>query len=116
MDTSPKHLTRTGIMLALLPLVTEGLKAIKGLDLATPEGLRRTIRALAHLSIKMALDAGVPPEVVAGMLSEALHNEVVERQGVKEAEGAAQVADAKEAGGAAILSFPKQTKGGVLPN
>lgn len=94
-----KHLTRTGIMLVLAPVVEAALKTIPGLtltltggegDTAARDNIRRAYRALLHLGIKLMLDAGAPPEVVAGEAMTAIGNELKERQEKAKVEGFTQ--------------------------
>ena len=100
-----QNLTRTGIMLALLPVIQATLAGIPGFDMVGNKAhLRRTVRALTTLAMRMMLDAGAPPQIVADQLFESLAHEVDERQKAAEAQGAAQATEAAEAGGAPIFA------------
>lgn len=74
-----KHLTRTGIMLAIAPAVSAALSAVPGLNLGVVDNLRRTFRALLTIGIKLMLDAGIPPQVIAQEALTAIGNELKER-------------------------------------
>jgi hypothetical protein len=97
----PKHLTRTGIMLTLLPVVSGTLDQIPELKAAlsapvTKESfpiIRRAFRALLTLGIRMMLDAGVPPQTIFAEAGVAITNELNER-GIKAKEDGATQAPA----------------------
>ena len=89
--------TRTGIMLVIAPVVAAALASIAGLDLTENVAhIRRAVRALATLSVKMALDAGASPMNASNMLQEALAHEWAERQAKANNEAKALQADAPE--------------------
>ena len=82
-----KALTRTGIMLVLLPAVQSALGTIPGLDVTgSVAHLRRTVRALCTIAVRMLLDAGAPPQFVAQQLIESLGHELEERAAKQKAE------------------------------
>jgi hypothetical protein len=86
---TPKNLTRTGLMLAILPSVTSALNAIPEVQAAltapltqeTSGTLRRAFRAIVTIGLKMALNAGMPVPVVINELQVALTSELALRQG-----------------------------------
>lgn len=88
--TPNKNLTRTGIMLAVAPAIHSALKEVPGLDLKVKDNLRRTFRALLHVGIKMMLDAGAPPQVIAQEAMTAIGNELQEREKAEKEQGATQ--------------------------
>jgi hypothetical protein len=85
-----KHLTRTGIMLALLPTVNAALAAVPGLVLTDKDVLRRTFRALLTIGIRLLLDAGAPPQAIAQEAMTAIANELKERADKAKEQGATQ--------------------------
>jgi hypothetical protein len=95
---TPKTLTRTGIMLAVLPALMGALnsipevKAVLGVP-AVPETsgtLRRTFRAIVTIGVRMMLDAGVPMMPILMECKVAIENEVMERQAKAKQDGATQ--------------------------
>ena len=86
----PKELTRTGIMLSILPAVTAALAAVPGLVLTDKDALRRSFRALLTIGIRLMLDAGAPPQVIASEAMTAIGNELKERADKAKEQGATQ--------------------------
>lgn len=95
----PKHLTRTGIMLTILPAVSAALSAIPEVKVArevtppTPESigtLRRAFRALLTIGIRFMLDVGTPPQFLMAEMHTAITNELAERAATAEQQGATQ--------------------------
>jgi len=85
-----KHLTRTGIMLAIAPAVTAALAAVPDLLLTDKDALRRAFRALLTIGIRLMLDAGAPPQVIASEAMTAIGNELKERADKQKEDGATQ--------------------------
>jgi hypothetical protein len=85
-----KHLTRTGIMLAILPSVTAALAAIPGLDLSQKDNIRRAFRALLTIGIRPMLDAGFHPQALLTETAIAISNELKERAAKAKEQGATQ--------------------------
>lgn len=83
-----KHLTRTGIMLALLPSVKAALAAVPGLVLTQKDNARRAFRAVITIGVKLALDSGMAPQEVFGECGVALANELKERGEIAAEQGA----------------------------
>jgi len=83
-----KHLSRTGIMLALLPTVTAALSAIPGLVLTQKDNARRAFRAVVTIGMKLALDSGLNPNEVFAECGVALANELKERGAIAKEQGA----------------------------
>ena len=110
-----KNLTRTGIMLAILPAINKALGEIPGLNLAEDKAhLRRAFRAIITVGVRMLLDAGAPPVFIAEQLGEALSHELAERQAAKDAAGEAAAGEAAEVGGAPIFAQAPAKKGTLL--
>jgi len=85
-----KHLTRTGIMLAVLPSVTAALSAIPGLLLSQKDNARRAFRAVVTIGMKLALDSGLAPTEIFAECGLALTTELKERASVLKEQGATQ--------------------------
>jgi hypothetical protein len=93
-----KKLTRTGIMLSILPSVMVAFNAIPEVKSAlgapvTPETagtVRRAFRALLTVGIRIMLDAGASPGVVVDQMQTALLNEIEERKVKAKQDGATQ--------------------------
>ena len=85
-----KHLTRTGIMLAVLPSVTAALSAIPGLLLSQKDSARRAFRAVVTIGMKLALDSGLAPTEIFAECGLALTTELKERASVLKEQGATQ--------------------------
>lgn len=89
-EPTPLHLTRTGIMLTLSPVVSAALATIPGLVLAQKDNARRAFRAVVTIGMKLALDSGLTPQEVFGECGVALTNELKERGNVEKEQGATQ--------------------------
>jgi len=95
---TPPSLTRTGIMLAILPALTGALNAIPEVNSAlccpsVPEAagtLRRAFRAIVTIGLKMVLNAGMSVPLVINELQVALANELKERADKAKEDGATQ--------------------------
>ena len=95
---TPKALTRTGIMLAILPALTGALNAIPEVNAAlccpsvpTAAGtVRRAFRAIVTIGLKMALNAGMPVPNIIEELKVALNSELAERADKAKQDGATQ--------------------------
>lgn len=87
---SNKNHTRTGIMKVIAPVIATAVKGIDGLDLTNKDAVRRTFRAILHVGVKLMLDAGAHPEVIAKESILAIQNELKERQEVAKQDGATQ--------------------------
>jgi len=87
--TSPE-LSRTGIMLRVLPVVMTELKGIAGLDLGNIHVLRRAFRAILTVGLRLMLDAGVSPEIIVNECKTAIGNELKERADKAKEQGATQ--------------------------
>jgi hypothetical protein len=83
-----KHLTRTGIMLAILPTVSAALAAVPGLVLTQKDNARRAFRAVVTIGMKLALDVGLHPNEIFAECGVALTNELKERAEVAKEQGA----------------------------
>jgi hypothetical protein len=83
-----KHLTRTGIMLAILPSVTAALAAVPGLKLTEVDPVRRAFRAIVTIGIRLALDAGLHPQTIMSECGVAIGAELKERSDVAKEQGA----------------------------
>lgn len=83
-----KHLTRTGIMLVIAPVVIAALKTIPGLDQGGTDAIRRTFRALMTIGVKMMLDAGLHPMLIVKEAQTAIGAELKERQEKAKEQGA----------------------------
>ncbi len=83
-----KHLTRTGIMLAILPSVSAALAIIPGLILTQKDNARRAFRAVVTIGIRLALDSGLAPQEVFAECGVALANELKERGEIAAEQGA----------------------------
>lgn len=95
---TPKHLTRTGIMLTIAPAVCAALNAIPEVNAALcgPKSIdkapliRRLYRAILTIGIRAALDAGMPKEVLMGEAMVAIKAELTERAIKEKEQGATQ--------------------------
>jgi hypothetical protein len=103
--TAMMKIARPAVLAALAGAGFDVPTAVAGKDATT---LRRFLRAMAHIGLAPCLDAGAPPDLLAGQLIEALKNELEERASAVKA----NLAEAK--GGGTVIAFPN--KGDPMPN
>lgn len=70
---------RHTIQNALAPAIESALAGIEKLDMTRPEDMRRFFRALVHIGADHLLNAGCPPQTIAGFAVEAIAREVEAR-------------------------------------